>query len=118
MFVLSGPATVVTSVATASAFLADGWSTESVSRVVRTARTRQENIERERAEHAHYSHLHDEVTISDALSHRDSMEASTQQETQHQKMTKKMKQHNPCPTHCRQENKISRILENMEHPSN
>ena len=43
VFVLSGPATVITNVATASAFLADGWSTESESRVVRTARTRQEN---------------------------------------------------------------------------
>ena len=49
VFVLSGPATVITNVATASAFLADGWSTESVSRVVRTARTIQENSEREKA---------------------------------------------------------------------
>ena len=40
---------------------------ESVSRVVRTARTRQENNERERAEHAFYSHIHDEVTISDSF---------------------------------------------------
>ena len=45
VFVLSGPATVITNVATASVFLADGWSTESVSRVVRTARTRQEEHE-------------------------------------------------------------------------
>ena len=66
-FVLSGPAVVITNVATASAFPADGWSTESVSRVVRTARTRQENNERERAEHAYYSHIHAEVTISDAF---------------------------------------------------
>ena len=57
VFVLSGPATVITNVATASAFLADGWSTESASRVVRTARTRQENNERERAEHAYHSHI-------------------------------------------------------------
>ena len=55
---------MITNIAAASAFLADGWSTESVSRVVRTARTRQENNERERAEHAYYSHVHDEVTIS------------------------------------------------------
>ena len=40
--VLSGPATVITNTTAASAFLADGWSTESVSRVVRTTRTRQE----------------------------------------------------------------------------
>ena len=43
------------------------WSTESVNRVVRTARTRQENHEKERAEHAYYSHIHDEVTISDVF---------------------------------------------------
>ena len=40
VFVLSGPATVITDIAAASAFLAD-------SRVVRTARTRQENNESE-----------------------------------------------------------------------
>ena len=67
VFVLSGPATVITIVATASVFLAKGWSTESVSRVVRTARTRQEKHEKERAEHAYYSHIHDEVTVSDAF---------------------------------------------------
>ena len=32
-----------TNVGTASEFFADGWSTESVSRVVRAARTKQEN---------------------------------------------------------------------------
>ena len=42
VFVLSGPATVITNVATAIVFLAKGRSTESVSRVVRTARTAQE----------------------------------------------------------------------------
>ena len=62
VFVVRGPATVITNVATASAFLADGWSTESVSRVVRTARTRQENNVRGRA-----SHMHHEATISDAF---------------------------------------------------
>ena len=34
---------------------------------MRSARTRQENNERERAEHAYYSHIHDEVTISDSF---------------------------------------------------
>ena len=67
VYVLSGPATVITNTAAASAFLADGWSTESVSRVVRPTRTRQENNERERAEHVYYSHIHDEVTISDSF---------------------------------------------------
>ena len=67
VFVLSGPAIVITNVATASALLAEGWSTESVSRVVRTARTSKENNEKERAEHAYCSHMHDEVTISDTF---------------------------------------------------
>ena len=83
VFVLSGPAIVITDVATASAFLADGWSTEPVSRVVRTARTRQEN--QERAEHAYCCHIDDEVTTFELRpfqpQFRDSMEASTQQKT-------------------------------------
>ena len=52
VFVWSGPATVITIVATASVFLAKGWSTESVSRVVRTARTRQDKHEKERTRRA------------------------------------------------------------------
>ena len=46
VFVLSGPATAITNVATANVFLADGWSTESVNRVVRTARTERARITR------------------------------------------------------------------------
>ena len=120
VFVLSGPATVITNVATASAFLADGWSTESVSRVVRTARTRQENNERERAEHAYYSHIHDEVTISDAFTvtgqgldggehpaentiPQDDQEDETEQSLSDSLQTRRQ---------------ISRIHENMEHTSN
>ena len=67
--VLSGPAIVI---ATASVFLAKGWSTESVSRVVRTARSSQEKHEKERAEHACYSHIHDEVAVYDAFSSHNS----------------------------------------------
>ena len=66
VYVLSGPATVITNIAAASALLADGWSTESVSRVVRTG-TRRENHESEHAEHVYYSHIHDGVAISDAF---------------------------------------------------
>ena len=40
--ILSGPAIVITNVATTSAFLAKKWSTESVSRAVRTAQDDQE----------------------------------------------------------------------------
>ena len=43
VFVLSGPAVAISNVVTASEFLADGWSTESASRVERAARTKQEN---------------------------------------------------------------------------
>ena len=48
-------------------FLAKGWLTESVSRVVRTARTTQEKHEKGRAEHAYYSHIHEKVTVYDAF---------------------------------------------------
>ena len=65
--VLSGPAIVITNVATVSVFLSKGWSTESVSRVLRTARITQEKHEKDRAEHAYDSHMHDEVTVSDAF---------------------------------------------------
>ena len=57
--VLSGPAIVITSVATASVFLAKGRSTESVSRVVRTARTAREIHEKERVEHAELQGQHE-----------------------------------------------------------
>ena len=42
-FVLKGPAVATTNVGTASEFLAGGWSTESVSRVVRAAGTKTRN---------------------------------------------------------------------------
>ena len=67
VFVLRGPAIVITNVATASALPADGWSTESVSRVVRTARTKHENNGKERAEHAYDSYIQDEMTTFDTL---------------------------------------------------
>ena len=103
VFVLSGPATVISNVATASAFLADGSSTESVSRVVRTAKTRQEKHEKEPAKHASYSHIHDEVTISDIFP---ATVQGLDGATQYQKMTRKMKQKSPYPTHCRLEDKF------------
>ena len=42
VYVLSGPATVITHIAAASAFLADGWSTESVSRENNKDQTRKQ----------------------------------------------------------------------------
>ena len=93
VFVLSGPATVITNIATASAFLADGWSTESVSCVVRTARTRQENHERERA------------TLLQSQ-FRDSRKMKIFQKIQQHRMTREMKQNSPYPTHCRHDDKF------------
>ena len=118
--VLSGPATVITNITAASAFLADGWSTESVSRVLRTARTRQENNERECAEHVYYSHIHDEMTISDSsavtgpgleedenlaenTTAQDDQEDETEQSSSESLQTRRQ---------------ISKIHENMGHPSN
>ena len=119
MFVLSGPAIVITNVATASVFPAEGWSTESVGRVVRTARTRQEKHDKEQAEHAYCSHIHDEVTISDVFpatiqgpeidenlpghtTAQDDQEDETEQSLSDSLQTRRQ---------------ISRIHENMGHPS-
>ena len=118
VFVLSGPATVITNIATASAFLADGWSTESVSRVVRTARTRQENNERERAEYAYYSHIHDEVTISDSFTVTgqglDEDENLTEDTTAQDDQEDETEQSLSDSLQTRRQ--ISRIHENMGHP--
>ena len=112
-FVLSGPAT-------ASEFLADGWSTESVSRVVRTGRTRQENHEKERAEHAYYSHIHDEVTISDVFpatfqgleEDENLVEDNTAQDDQEDETEQSLSDS------LQTRRQISKIHENMGHPSN
>ena len=67
VFVLSGPAVAITCVVTTNDFLADGWSTESVSRAVRAARTKQENNGKKHAEHANYSYIQDEMTTFDTF---------------------------------------------------
>ena len=120
MFVLSGPATVITNVATASAFLADRWSTESVSRVVRTARTRQENHEKERAEHAYYSHMHDEVTMADifpaTIQGLDGGEHPAENTIPEDDQEDETEQTLSDSLQTRRQ--ISRIQENVGHPSN
>ena len=115
---LSGPAIVITNVATASVFLVKGWSTESVSRVVRTARTTQEKHEKERAEHAYYSHIHDEAydafpatiqkldedeNLPEDTAAQDDQEDETEQSLSETLQTRRQ---------------ISKIHENMGHPSN
>ena len=105
--VLSGPAIVITKVATASVSLAKGWSTESTSRVVRNARTTQEKHEKERAEHAYYSHMHDDVAVYDVFQENttalDDQEDETVQSLSESLQTRRQ---------------ISKIHENMGHPSN
>ena len=107
-------------VPTASAFLAKGWSTESVSRAARTARKRQEKHEKERAEHAYYSHIHDEVTVSDAvpatiqrLEEDESLpEDTTAQDDQEDETEQSLSDS------LQTRRQISKIHENMGHPSN
>ena len=55
--VLSGCAIVITNVATTSVFFAKGWSTESVSRVVRTARTTQKRRRNAPSLHTTITHM-------------------------------------------------------------
>ena len=120
VFDLSGPAIVITNVATASAFPADGWSTSFVSRVVRTARTRQENNERERAEHAYCTHIHDEVTITDSCTVTgqglDGGEHPAENTTPEDDQEDETEQSLSDSLQIRRQ--ISRIHENMGHPSN
>ena len=119
MSVLSGPAIVITNVATASVFLATGWSTESVSRVVRTARTTQEKHEKERAEHAYDSHVHDDVTVYDAfpatIQKLDEDENLPQDTTAQDDQEDETEQSLSETLQTRRQ--ISKIHENMGHPS-
>ena len=93
---------------------------ESVSRVVRTARTRQENNERERAEHAFYSHIHDEVTISDSFTVTgqglDGGEYPAENTMPEDDQKDETEQSSSDSLQTRRQ--ISRIHENMENPSN
>ena len=120
VFVLSGPATVITNIATASAFPAYGWSTESVSRVVRTARTTQEKHEKELAEHAYYNHTHDEVTVYDAfpatIQKFDEDESLPEDTTALDDQEDETEQSLSESLQTRRQ--ISKIHENMGHPSN
>ena len=105
VLVLSGPAAAITNVVTASEFLADGWSTESVSRVVRAARTKQENYGKEHAEHAYYNYIQDETYDFRHLSNHSSGDSTKvnkpTENCNNQKMTRTMKQNNHYPTHCK-----------------
>ena len=116
--VLSGPAIVITNVATASVFLAKGWSSESVSRVVRTARTAREIHEKERAEHACY--IHDEVTVYDAfpatIQKLDEVENRPEDTTAQDDQEDETELSLSETLQTRRQ--ISKLHENMGHPSN
>ena len=78
-----------------------------MSRVVRTARTAQGKHEKERAKHAYFSHIHDEVTVCDAfpatIQKLDEDENLPEDTTAQDDQTRRQ---------------ISKIHENMGHPSN
>ena len=108
---------MITNVATASVFLAKGWSTESVSRGI-TARTIKEKHGKERAEHAYYSHIHDEVY--------DAFPATTQKLDEDENLPEDTTEHDDQEDETEQSlsetlqtrRQISKIRENMGHPSN
>ena len=95
VFVLSGPTVAITNVATSSEFLADGWSTESVSRVVRAARTRKQW---EGARRTRILQLH--TRRDDDFRHL----------SKNQKMTRTMKHNSHNPTHCKHEDKLQESM--------
>ena len=107
VLVLRGPAIAITDVGTASEFLADGWPTESVSRVVRAARTKQEYHEKERAEHALCTHIQDEMPTFDVSQPRirESRNVNLPQRRQNLETTRTKRKNNRSLTPCQCEGK-------------
>ena len=105
---------MITNVATASMFLATGWSAESVSRVVRTARTTREKHEKGRVEHAYYSHIHDAfpATIQNLDEDENLPEDTTAQDDQEDETEHSLSES------LQTRRQISKVHENMGHPSN
>ena len=91
-----------------------------MSRVVRTARTRQEKHEKDRAKHAYYTHIHDEVTISDVfpaiIQGLEEDENFTEDTTAQDVQEDETEQSLSGSSQTRRQ--ISKIHENMGHPSN
>ena len=92
----------------------------NLRRVVRTARTRQDNYGKERASHAFYSHIHDEVTICDTFPATaqgpDEGEYTTENSIPEDNQEDEIEQSLSDSLQVRRQ--ISRIHENMDHPSN
>ena len=107
VLVLRGPAIAITDVGTASEFLADGWPTESVSRVVRAARTKQEYNMKERAEHALCTHIQDEMPTFDVSQPRtrESRNVNLPQKRQNLETTRTKRKNNRSLTPCQCEGK-------------
>ena len=91
-----------------------------MSRVVRAARTAQEIPEKERAEHAYYSHIHVSVTVYDAFpatiqkldEDGNLSEDTIAQDDQEDETEQSLSETLQTRRH------ISKIHENMGHPSN
>ena len=89
-----------------------------MSRVVRTARTTKEKHGKERAEHAYYSHIHDEVydafpaTIQKLDEDENLPEDTTEQDDQEDETEQSLSET------LQTRRQISKIHENMGHPSN
>ena len=92
----------------------------NLSRVLRTARTKQDNSGKERAAHAFYSHIHDEVTICDTFPATaqgpDEGEYTTENTLPEDDQEDETEQSLSDSLQVRR--LISRIHENMDHPSN
>ena len=119
-FCLKGLAVVITNVGTASEFLADGWLTESVSRVVRAARTKQETNGEEPAEHALCNCIQDEMTTFDTFPATsqglDECEKSLRKDRTRSDQDDEKEQSLSDSLPVRRQ--IARVHENMVHPPN
>ena len=113
----------ITNVGAASMFfLADGWSTESVSRIVRTARTKQENRGKECAEHALCTYIED-VTCFGPWTFfqprvRNRMKMNIPQRRLHLKTIRTKRKESPLADTLPVRSQGARIHWNMGHPSN
>ena len=117
---LSGPAVASTNVGTATEFLAEGWSTESVSRVARSARTKQGNSGQECAEQAFCMYMQQDMPafhVFPATRHGQDEEEPSTERTENEDGQDDEKEQSLADT-LPVRRQVARIHENMCHPSN
>ena len=117
---LSGPAVASTNVGTATEFLAEGWSTESVIRVARSARTKQRNSGQECAEQALCMYMQKDMPafhVSPATRHGQDKEEPTTERTEPEDGQDDEKEQSLADT-LPVQRQVARIHQNMCHPSN